>query len=184
MYNRGVQTKRILLCLSLAAAMALAGCSKNINNEEAVRQGVINYLAKQSSLDLNGMDISVSTVTFKANEADAVIAFRPKGAADPSNAMQMRYTLERKGGEWVVKSKAGMSGDPHTGAMQGGDTTGGQAMPPGHPSADGTKGGMPPALPPGHPSMGAAPSGEMQLPPGHPQIGAGSKAGDKAGTGK
>lgn len=184
MYNRGVKTKCILLCLGLAATMALAGCSKNINNEEAVRQGVINYLAKQSSLDLNAMDISVDTVTFKANEADAVIAFRPKGTADPSNAMQMKYTLERKGGEWVVKTKAGMSGDPHTGAMQGGDATGGQAMPQGHPSADGTKGALPPAMPPGHPSMGSPPSGAMQLPPGHPSMGGGAKAGDKTGTEK
>ena len=163
-----MQLKRILPFLGLAAALLLAGCSKNVNNEEAVRQGVINYLAKQSSLDLNAMDISVSSVTFKENEADAVVAFRPKGATNPTNAMEMKYVLEKQGSGWVVKSKAGMAGSAHTGAMQEGSKAGGEAMPPGHPA----------------PMGGEAPSGTLSLPPGHPPVGAMGKTPDKSGSGK
>ena len=151
-----MQLKRILPFLGLAAALLLAGCSKNVNNEEAVRQGVISYLAKQSSLDLSAMDISVASVTFKQNEADAVIAFRPKGATSPANAMQMKYVLEKQGSGWVVKSKSGMAGDSHTGAMQQGGEAGGQAMPPGHPAPmGGEAGSSAPSLPPGHPPLGS-----------------------------
>ncbi len=106
------------------------GCGRNIQTQEAIRRGVIDHLSKRSGLDVNSMQIEVSSVNFRANEADAVISFRPKGSTDPGAGMQMMYTLERKGNQWVVKSKAGAGGGaPHGAGMS---APGGE-LPSGHP---------------------------------------------------
>lgn len=120
----------------LALAL-LAGCSKNIQTNEAVRAGVIKHLSQNSGLNLAQMDIEVTSVTFRDNEADAVVGFKPKGAGAASG-MSMRYTLEKQGNEWVVKKKAD-SGMGH-----------GMTPPAAQPSAG--EGG----LPPGHPPTGGA----------------------------
>ncbi len=83
------------------------------------------------------MQVDVASVTFRDNEADAVVSFKPKGSADPSNTMQMRYTLERKGGDWVVKSRGGSGGSPH-GGMGGAAPAPGGEMPSGHPPVPST----------------------------------------------
>lgn len=121
-YNRFVKlTGRLLL----AAACFLLACGKDIQSKEAVRQGIIEHLSLRSGLDLASMDIQVVSAQFRENEADAVVDFRPKGSTDPASGMQMRYTLERKGNRWVVKSKTEAGPGPHGGA-------GGQ-LPSGHP---------------------------------------------------
>jgi hypothetical protein len=130
--------------------LCLVGCNKgNIDTKEAVRQGVIDYLAGRQGLNVSSMNVEVTAVTFKENEADATVAFVPKrgGGGQP---ISIPYTLERKGSRWVVKPRAG-GGSPHGGAMP---PMGGEA-----PSG---------AMPPGHPTGGAAPSGAM--PPGHPAV--------------
>lgn len=130
-YNHYVTPAKWIVPLALAL---LAGCSKNIQTNEAVRAGVIKHLSKNSGLNLAQMDIEVTSVTFRDNEADAVVGFKPKGAG--ASGMSMRYTLERQGNEWVVKKKAD-SGMGHG------------MMPPSSqpPAAEG-------GLPPGHPPMG------------------------------
>lgn len=112
-----------------AFLLFLGGCKKNIQSNEAVKKGVIEHLSKNSGLQISGMDIEVSSVTYRDNEADALMSFKPKGG-DAASGMQMRYTLERKGNEWVVKSKAD-SGMGHGGAMPPAGAAG--EMPPGHP---------------------------------------------------
>lgn len=120
-----MKTTSILLALAL---LGLAACSKNIQNNDAIRKGVIDHLSKNSSLSLDQMEIVVQSVTFRDNEADATIAFKPKNM--PADAgMAMRYTLERKGNEWVVKAKAD-SGGAHATMPP---ATEGMQMPPGHP---------------------------------------------------
>ncbi len=138
------------------AAVVLAGCGSNrgIQNEAAVRQGVIDYLSKRTDLSLSAMEVNITSVSFRQNEADATVAFRPKGAP-ASSGMAMRYTLERQGNRWVVKGR----GHSQAGQQQHG------AMPPG-------------ATPPGQPAPGAAGAGgERALPPGHPPIGGGTPSG-------
>ncbi len=136
----GNVTQRILPVLFVG--VLFFGCGKGIQNEGAVRQGVIDYLSQRSDLNLSTMQVDVTSVSFRQDEADATVSFRPKGA--PSGGMQMRYTLERKGSRWVVKGRgrnqAGQS--PHG--------AGAQNPPP--------EGGLPAKgseLPPGHPPMGA-----------------------------
>ena len=122
--------------IALLALALLAGCSKNIQTNEAVRAGVIKHLSQNSGLNLAQMDIEVTSVTFRDNEADAVVGFKPKGPAAASG-MSMRYTLERQGNEWVVKKKAD-SGMGHGMMPPPGSAPAGQGqLPPDHPPVGG-----------------------------------------------
>ena len=122
-YNRIVKGYVGFLC----AACLLLGCRKDIQNTAAVRQGILEYLAKRP--DLVAMDVNVSSVAFRKDEADATVFFRAKDGP-PENGMQMKYILERKGNQWVVKGRAGSggTGNPHQASPM--STPG---LPPGHP---------------------------------------------------
>jgi len=135
--------------LLVVAGVLLVACSRDIQNSQAVRSGVLDYLtANQSKIGLNpdAMQIDVTSVSFQENEARATVVFRAKGAAD-STPMPMVYNLARDGNKWVVRGKAESGGSPH-----GGEAPGGQ-------------------LPPGHPSTGSTPAPQGQLPAGHPPVG-------------
>ena len=115
--------------------LAVSACQqKDINNPEAVRQGVVEYLSQRSDLNVDSLEVEVASVTFQEDEADAVVAIRLKGGG-PAESMTMRYLLEREGDRWIVKGRAGESGSPHGGSFgdpfHGGSGTGG--LPPGHP---------------------------------------------------
>jgi hypothetical protein len=135
------------IALAAAAFGLLCACSRNINNKEAVRQGVIDYLNKRSAetgLDMKLIDVDVTSVQFQNNDARAAVSFNAKGAT--GGAMLMNYTLERHGSKWVVKGRAESGMNPH----------GAQGMPP-------AQGGSLQPVPPG---------GQSQpLPPGHPPVG-------------
>ena len=128
----------------LVAAFAFTGCNRGVESKEAVRQAVIDYLAGRTNLNMSSMNVDVTAVTFKGDQADATVAFAPKGASGAAQGMSMRYTLERKGNRWVVKGRAD-SGGGHSGAMGGGmggaNPHGGAAempaMPPNHPPMKG-----------------------------------------------
>lgn len=113
----------------------MAGCNRSVENQEAVRKAILDHLANRAGLNVAAMQVDVTAVTFRQNEADATVSFHPKGT--PSGAgMTMNYTLEKKGNAWVVKGRAESGGTPH-----------GAAGP--------APGGMPGAMPSGHPDMGA-----------------------------
>lgn len=132
--------KALLGVATFAAILSLSGCAKNIQNKEAVRDGVLAHLKTRGDLDLKLMDVDVANVSFRKGEADATVSFRAKGSTDPGGAMTMSYTLEEKDGKWEVKGKRSAAGaDPHGGGM---------------PSAP--SGASPGALPPGHPPTGPA----------------------------
>ena len=118
-------------------------CKRSIDNQEAVRQAVIDYLSKRSNLNVSAMNVDVASVTFRSNEADAVVAITARGAA-PGQPMSLRYTLERQGDHWAVKGKADAGGSPH-GA--GAANPHGAAQPP-----------VSGELPPGHPSVNPPPN--------------------------
>jgi hypothetical protein len=156
-----------LTLAALGVCLALLGCKKNIQNQEAIRQGVMNYLSKRS--DLLAMDASVGSVEFRGpDEATATVHFQAKGNSSPGAGMNMQYVMERKGNDWVVKGKAGESAahgangmpQPAPGAAGGGSLSG----MPNTPLPGGT---APGSLPPGHPTVGG--SGQA-LPPGHPAV--------------
>jgi hypothetical protein len=146
-------THRYFPLLFAFACVLLPGCgNRGVQNEAAVRQGVIDYLAQRSDINLSTMQVDVTSVSFRQNEADATVSFRPKGGgAEAGAGMQMRYTLERKGSKWVVKGRgrSGTGSSPHgAGAMPPGAG-------PGRPAEGGAKEGS--GLPPGHPPLGSSP---------------------------
>jgi len=134
--------------------LLLAACSKNIQTQEAVRQGVMDYMssvAPKIGLDLSNMQVDVPAVTFDHDHARATVSVKPKNSDVPG--MELVYNLDRKGDKWVVNGNAQSAGSMHG---QGSDGT-----------APAQGGGT--QLPPGHPSVGTPPSG-TQLPPGHPPV--------------
>jgi hypothetical protein len=125
------------------ALLALAGCSKNIDTTDAVKQGVLRDIPKD--VNVGNMDVNVTSVSFRGQEADAVVSFAPRGGPP---MMSMNYTMERKANEWHIKKRA--TGDIQRHAAQA------------------------PVGPGGGSSMGTAPpltGSETQLPPGHPSVG-------------
>ena len=95
-----------MLAALLALALLLAACAqKNIENKEAVRQAVIEYLASrqaQTGLDMSTMDVNVTAMTFERDTARATVEFRVKNS---DAGMQLNYTLDRKGDKWVVQPR-------------------------------------------------------------------------------
>lgn len=140
--------------LSLSAAL-LVGCggapsggtaSSSGNSRAEIQAAVDAHLAKRTDLALGDMDVTVKSVEFNGDAAEAVVGFRASGAAE--EAMSMTYQLTRTDSGWQVKPKEGMGG-------HGGIT------PP--PTAED------PNLPPGHPpTTGEAPA--QELPQGHPPV--------------
>ena len=146
--------KRIALGALLALALLLAACAqKNIENKEAVRQAVVEYLTSrqaQTGLDMSTMDVNVTAMTFERDTARATVEFRVKNS---DAGMQLNYTLDRKGDKWVVQPR--QDGGQGHGVVQppvGGDTgvsPGGTGqLPPGHPSIPATPSQIPIPLPP------------------------------------
>jgi hypothetical protein len=138
----------------IAVAMLLAACSKDIQNTESVKQGVIDYLkarTAQTGLDMSSLNIDVASVAFEKDQARATVSFSPK-TGQSGGPMTINYVLDRKGNKWVVRGRTENGVNPHGNVPPGGNT----AMPPGHP-ATGTQPGMPPSgnLPPGHPPIGS-----------------------------
>jgi hypothetical protein len=129
-----------LLCALLAVCLALGACKKDIQNEDAVRRGIVQYLSKRA--DLTAMDVSITKVAFRQNEADATVHFQAKNSSAPGTGLDMAYVLERQGNEWVVKGRA--SGSSHGAGMPNAANPHGMGAPPG---------GMSGALPPGHPQL-------------------------------
>lgn len=129
----------------LLAALLVAGCSKNIDTTEAVKEGIIKDIAKK--VDVGNMDINVDSVSFRENEADATVSFMPKGGG-ASQAMIMTYKLERNGDEWRIKSRNMQN---HAQQPQQQQQAASGALPPGHPTVTAPKPGTP--LPPGHPQI-------------------------------
>lgn len=118
----------------IAALSLLVACAKDIQNADAVRSSIVDYLKarqEKTGLNIDMMKVDVSSLTFSSsgNEAHATATFTPKAGGA---GMQMPYTLDRKGDKWLVRARAEGGENPH-GA-----------------------GGMP-ALPPSHPPIGKQP---------------------------
>ena len=141
-----------------AALLFAAACSKNIQNPDAVKQAITEYLnakSGQTGLNMANIAIEVTALEFERDSARASVSFRIKGS-DANTGMTMNYTLDRSGDHWVVRERTDGKSNPHGGAVP-------QTVPDGAPSG---------ALPPGHPSVGGAGgSGGGALPSGHPAVG-------------
>ena len=132
-----------------AAALLLAACGqKNIENKEAIRQAVVEYLnarQAQTGLDMSTMDVNVMAMTFERDTARATVEFRVKNG---DGGMQINYTLDRKGDKWVVQARQD-AGQGHGVVAPGSGTAspGTGQLPPGHPSIPATPSQIPIPLP-------------------------------------
>ena len=150
LYNRSVQNSIRAAAVAGLFIALLSGCKKDIQNNDAVKQGVMNYLSKRQ--DLLAMDVAVTNVSYRDNEATATVHFQAKSTNGPGSGMDMQYVLQRTGNQWVVKGRAGEN--PH------GANMGQPQGAPGGTGGSGSIGAMPNTAPP---------SGG-QLPPGHPTV--------------
>jgi hypothetical protein len=128
-YNREVRKLAPIAVLSL-----LTACTHDIQNKEAVRESIVDYLKvrqTQTGLNVDMMQVEISNVTFTSsgNEAHANVMFTPKAGGQ---GMTMPYTLDRKGDKWVVRPHAEGTQNPH----------GAAGLP-----------ALPPALPPNQPPV-------------------------------
>jgi len=125
--------KRIVLAVG---ALLLAACAKkNIENKEAIRQAVIEYLSSrqaQTGLDMSTMDVNVSAMAFERDTARATVEFRIKNS---DSGMQLNYTLDRKGDKWVVQARQDAGGH---GTVLPSDGKASGELPAGHPSVPAT----------------------------------------------
>jgi hypothetical protein len=138
--------------------LVLASCHRHIQSREKVQAAIVQRLQASSGLDLKSLDVTTTSVTFDKNLAYATVAFHPKNDPNLSNGMTMKYTLEDRGGKWVVVNVAdsqghGLAGHGAAGAVQ---------LPAGHPPVDGATpaGGMPD--PPNPSPNGGSPNGQTQ----------------------
>lgn len=128
--------------------LLLAGCAKDINNKEAVRTAVVDYLTKRAEstgLNMSSMEVQVASVSFQKDQAQAMVSIKPRGGAD--GGMQMSYALVRKGDAWEVKGKQESGPNPHGAGAEMPPSQGAPPppaageMPPGHPPVDPSKAG-------------------------------------------
>jgi galactitol-specific phosphotransferase system IIB component len=120
----------VRIASTLFLILCLAACQHGIQTNEAVRQGVIDHLAK-AGMNVAAMQITVTSVEFNGNKASAVISMTAKGMGN-APPMAFKYNLEQQDKKWVV-----------TGRDTSGTQHGSEAMPGANPHG----GGMPAAAP-------------------------------------
>ena len=133
----------VRIAAGLLLIFCLAGCHHGVESNDAVRQGVLDYLATKGMTPA-AMDINLTSVKFNGDKADATVSFAAKGTG--AGQMRIQYHLEQKDDKWVVvgRQDAGQHGAaqaPGGAAPQGampGDNPHGGAMP-----APGAGGKMP-----------------------------------------
>jgi hypothetical protein len=127
----------------LFVAILLIACGNGIQSKEKVQAAIMDRIQNKTGLDLKGLDVTTTSVTFEKNMAFATVAFHPKGDTSVSHGMEMKYTLEQRGGQWQVLNVSDPHGNP---AKSPSSDTGGQ-LPPGHPSVEGSAPGHAPMAP-------------------------------------
>jgi hypothetical protein len=85
----------------------LAGCGHGIQNSDAVRKGVVEYVAK-IGVNMDAMDVKIDSVQYNGDKATAQVSYYLKGNSTP--AMNAAYRLEQKEDKWVVVGREGSSG--------------------------------------------------------------------------
>ena len=159
----------ILAALLVATALFAVACKSKTDDKEAIRAGVINHLAALNMLNLNNMDVNVTQATVNGNQAQAQVEIRAKGGDPSANAMQIGYSLEKRGEEWVVLKSTGMGAGmqhPGPGEVPPAGTAPG-AMPPGHPNVTGGSAQTPGTHPDFNAILNNAPS-QQPNPPAQP----------------
>jgi hypothetical protein len=141
---------KLALAVVAVLALCLCGCGNGLQTKDAVKSGVIKGVAKRG-VNVDAMDVDISNVTFRGDQADATVVFIPKGGR-PETGLTMHYTLQRHDQDWVIVGRGQMDLKAHTGvAGDAAPQSVPQRMSP-SPIPD-----LPPALPAGHPPVSGTP---------------------------
>src|SRR3954447_20477035 len=116
----------------LFVAILLVACGNDLKSKDKVQAAIMDRIQTKTGLDLKGLDVTTTSVSFEKNMAYATVAFHPKGDASVSHGMEMKYTLEQHDGQWQVVNVA----DPHGNPARPPSGAGGN-LPPGHLSVEG-----------------------------------------------
>lgn len=111
----GRYNQEVRIAMLLASALALIGCRGANQDQEAIRQGILDHLA-EAGLSNQNMDVSVTSFKLNGEKADAVVQIAAKGAGP---GLQMHYTLQHQGNRWVVTAKADPGPGHGTGVVPG-----------------------------------------------------------------
>ncbi len=114
--------------------VSLAACNGAKKNNDAVRQGVVDYLTGKGFDIPKAMTVAVTNLEMNGSQADVTVSITPAGGA-PAQGMTMKYHLEQKGDKWAVVARQDSGASPHgAGAMPsapaGSEPHGGGAAPP------------------------------------------------------
>jgi hypothetical protein len=143
-YNRVVRISAVLILIA-----SLAACNGAKKSNDAVRQGVVEYLQSKGFDIPKAMTVSLKTAEIKGDQADANVMITPTGGNE-AQGMAMKYHLEQKGDKWVVVGRADAAshggGMPPAGAAPAGSEPHGGMT--GAPPAGGSKMPSPDDLPP------------------------------------
>lgn len=98
----------------LAAALTLAACHHGPSND-AIRQAVLDRLKQPGmGLNLDAMDVNITSVQMNGSEADATVQLTLKDAKNMPG-MTVQYHLRQDSGRWVVTGLTGSGVSSHTG---------------------------------------------------------------------
>ena len=116
-----IQWRKVSVLVILCALAA--GCTKPVNDQDAIRATIDKRLGARSDLNMSAMDREVKQVSVNGDHATAQVEFRLKGG---DAKMEIEYTLERRGNEWAV-----LNSQPMGGGMSPPDADQAPANPPG-----------------------------------------------------
>jgi hypothetical protein len=119
-----------LLPSCLTCVLVLAACGNELKTKEKVQAAILDRLQNHSGLDLKGMDVATTNVSFEGNLAYATVSFHPKDDLTVNGGMSMKYTLEARDGKWVVTKVGDSAGHSMASPMAGSHRS---SLPPGHP---------------------------------------------------
>jgi hypothetical protein len=130
---------RSLFATLLGAELLFSvGCKAKPDEKEALRLGVVRHLAAVQGLNMPNMEIKLTQFSVNGDQATAQVEIHAKGAEAASGSMQLAYSLEKRGDEWIVVKSAAAGGSLQHPAP--GEMPPGAGLPAGHPSVNGNAG--------------------------------------------
>jgi hypothetical protein len=145
-------------CAVIAILSLIVGCKKQESDADGIRSGINQHLASLKTLNLDAMDMNVTSVSIQGNQAQAQVEFRPKTGSPQGAGMQVSYTLTKQNGQWIVQNS-----QPSGGGIQHPGPGENPHMDSASPSSDSLPnfrdlvpgGASSSSLPPGHPPVNA-----------------------------
>jgi hypothetical protein len=147
--------RHLVLALGVTASLfGLTACKKQVNDNDAIRAGILQHLTSIGTLNMSAMDMDMRSVAVAGNQAHAEVEFRAKTSGPPGGGMQVAYDLEKRGAAWVV-----LKSQPLGGAIQ-------------HPNTNQSPVANQPvhSMPNFNELLNPGAPGQATLPPGHPPV--------------